>query len=871
MTDNIERLRSLFMAALMVFSVVALSTAMAGTAAAGVDTAERTVSDSSVSPGGEVTVTTTVNTDGDSTETLTISEEILPAAQSASIDSIEVDGSDASTGLEIEGGDGILVTINDVPANSEVVLTYTVTTEDIENAEYEITGTASGSGTEADIGSATIETTAADDGGEDDDNDDEPVDSEDAPLNSGSTFYTGQEVVVNGLDANADYTVNPVDDNEVESLRQALSSDADGTADFELSSGLSDGEFVLVDNDGDVVRVDDGTAVETLDPTSESNVQSASFDVVSQDLDATFDESSVGNDGGDTTVEYEIESNVRNNYVVNVSAQGDLDTEELQDIFGGDADVVATFEDDDIIRITQSGSNSAEGTYDLDFDDINADTYTFEANVTDADASDADDIDVTDTGDASADFSDSLYTNQRGDLVNITVEMSNTDVATLQIGDIDESGYSVVTEVEDDDEDGVAYVEFNSFAAGNGNPSAAVMAGDDDTELSDITSPDGSFDGNQPAGTEILDAGQYNMYAVEGEKTSATVGSSDADSRATLDLNAASLNGLQIWTSPAEELGDLRDEDVEDLPARIEAGNLTETGSVAQGDAVVVQVDGSGLEGALELGPATEVYNTTSENADIFSLSFEEDAALNQDDAVVNVSDIGEANYDVLYDGANDAHYVVIDSNALTDEFNHEDGDEYTANFTVFEDGTDLLDDSASATQEFSVDDPELDLDVNDNDTLLLGAGPGQEITGDTNLAPGSEVEVSLDSDDSSDPFIKRPDGTVNMDGTFTIVADFEGNEAGTNFTAQAVVNDVESDEYDGQHVDRGAFSETLALGINCQQGDAHVIEDGHGATGQENRGRELDETERCLHVSIRVVVRDGGKPTTEHRHRHSG
>ena len=533
------------------------------------------------------------------------------------------------------------------------------------------------------------------------------------------------------------------------------------------------------------------------------------------DLTAEFDDSSVGNDGGSTTVEYEIDSDVRNRYVVNISAQGDLDTDELSDIFGGEADIVTEFEDDDTIQITQSGSDTAEGTYDLDFDDIDADTYTFEANVTDADASDSDDIEVTDTGDASADFSQSIYSNQRGDVVNISVEMSNTDVATLQVGDIDDSGYSVVAEVTDDDEDGVAYVEFNSFVAGGGDAGAELSPGDDDTEVDNITNPDDSFDDNQPAGDDLLDAGDYNMYVVEGEKTSATVGSSEADSRATLDLNAPSIDNMQIWTAPEEDLNDLRDDDVEDIPARAEAGNLTQTGTIAEGDAVVVQVEASGFEGALKPeSDATTLYNTSSDNANIFSLSFEEESApLNQEDSVVNISDIGADDYDVLYDGANDAHYVVIDSDGFTDEFSHEDGDEYTANFTVFDDFSDLVDDDVSVTADFNVEDPELELDGNEDDEIILEAGPGQAITGTTNLAPGSEVEVSLDSDTSTDPFLKRPTADVQADGSFEATANFEDNNAGSNFTAQAVVGDVDSDEYDGQLVEFTGSTETPTEG----------------------------------------------------------
>ncbi|MFC6757601.1 surface glycoprotein [Halomicroarcula sp. GCM10025894] len=352
-------------------------------------------------------------------------------------------------------------------------------------------------------------------------------------LNSGSSYFAGQDVTADNLDDTQDYRVRAVEDGEPGTLIRTL--DASGsTIEFTLDGELSSGDFVIVDESGDVVVFDDGSLQSTEEPT-ESNTSDAEFEVVSQDLTAEFEDSSVGNSGGSATVDYEIESDKRNDYNVNISADG-LDDEDLQEIFG-DAVEDDVSEDDDVIEV------AGDTEFNLDFDGQDADTYTFEANVTDSDASDADDIEVTDTGDASADFDDNVYVDQRGDIVNITVEMENTDEATIQLGQESNNGYALVAEVTDDDEDGVAYVEFNSFTAGNPNETELV-AGDDDT---DVTVTSATDLGNEPSGTDILDSTNYDLFVTEGFQNS--VNSNNADARATLQLNDASVDDLQVWTA----------------------------------------------------------------------------------------------------------------------------------------------------------------------------------------------------------------------------------------------------------------------------------------------------------------------------------
>ncbi|WP_328763855.1 BGTF surface domain-containing protein [Haloarcula salinisoli] len=615
------------------------------------------------------------------------------------------------------------------------------------------------------------------------------------------------------------------DDDEPGTLRRSVNSEGDGTIEFDLDGQLSEGDFVIVNPSGQPINVGPSGVGTSASLASDGSVNASDqFEVVTMDLSAEFEDSSVGNDGGSTDVEYEVTSDIRaDDYSVNISAEG-LDTDELGDIFQN-ANINTTYEDEDTIEVTQSGSGTADGTFDLNFTDIDADTYTFEANVTDADASDTDTIEVTDTGSAEADFGDNVFVEQRGDIANITVEMSNTDEATIQIGQ-DSNGYAAVAEVTDDDEDGVAYVEFNTFTAGHYDERAEVITGgDEDTDVT-VTSSS-NLTGNGYYGGDILDATSYDMFVTEGFVSS--VDSDNADARATLQLSEASVDSTQIWTAPEDIYDDLADEDAEDIGAYT-GTNLTQTDTVAAGDTVVVQVQASGLEGALEnrggilsTDSATDIYGTISEqneNTIPAGLKFESEPIPNVDEPAVNISQLGSNNYSVVYDEANDQHFVVVDSTAMVDAFENtsaytfDDGDLFTANFTAYE-NSDLVDDDVSVTGDFNVEDAEAELDTNEDDEIVLQAASGQEVTGETNLAPGTELELELDSDTSGDPFVKRPEAVVQEDGTFTAVADFSENSAGSEFTASIIA--VSGDEYDGRLVDGPVDPGTETPGTDTQ------------------------------------------------------
>ncbi|RLM83580.1 PGF-CTERM sorting domain-containing protein, partial [Haloarcula sp. Atlit-7R] len=110
---------------------------------------------------------------------------------------------------------------------------------------------------------------------------------------------------------------------------------------------------------------------------------------------------------------------------------------------------------------------NGQGEYDFEFNaselDLDTGDYTVEVTDTASGVSvESDTITVEDAGEGSADFGESVITEQRGDVVAIPVTVENTDTATVSIGRF-EQGYAANVTVEDGNDDGVVTLLFNTY------------------------------------------------------------------------------------------------------------------------------------------------------------------------------------------------------------------------------------------------------------------------------------------------------------------------------------------------------------------------------------------------------------------------
>ncbi|MDS0257819.1 hypothetical protein NDI56_00190 [Haloarcula sp. S1CR25-12] len=88
-----------------------------------------------------------------------------------------------------------------------------------------------------------------------------------------------------------------------------------------------------------------------------------------------------------------------------------------------------------------------------------------------------------------------------------------------------------------------------------------------------------------------------------------------------------------------------------------------------------------------------------------------------------------------------------------------------------------------------------------EGDALTLDNASEQQIRGTSNLDPGTGLEIQLDSETASDPFVKLPETTVQDGGEFSATVDMSNNDEGSEFTVEVIHDGETLTEADGQVV----------------------------------------------------------------------
>ncbi|AXR80171.1 S-layer protein [Natrarchaeobaculum sulfurireducens] len=414
----------------------------------------------------------------------------------------------------------------------------------------------------------------------------------DAYNSSASVIFQGQDVYIVGEavdeDPDATFQLRSVDsfdggDVDSSSFEEELQAEWVGYDELALEVDPSDTGLPTSENpddDDDVWAIEvDTSGLDAGDyfvrggELESSPAQEDTFEVTEQGFSATFDDDEVTDDGAESTTELDIDSD-RGTYSVTVSADGDLDDDELLrtvfeesdsdagvffaevsyfldnasdsevgydgptdlewgdddygdvvdalraagGVFETDANDNPVLDEDFVDDVTDNSDYSDEADVveavtfgdfdvglwaadeddadesivfvelsdtdaDVDFDGIDDSDYTFEFSVTDTAASDEQDISVLDS-DVEANFDDSVYTQTAGDPVHLTVEFDDTDDAYLVFGDED-VGFVDIVYVEDDTGSGMANVTLNPRLMGMGNGYASVDSEDEVVSLLD--------------------------------------------------------------------------------------------------------------------------------------------------------------------------------------------------------------------------------------------------------------------------------------------------------------------------------------------------------------------------------------------------
>ena len=488
----------------------------------------------------------------------------------------------------------------------------------------------------------------------------------------------------------------------------------------------------------------------------------------------------------------------------------------------------------------------------FDFNNVSADDSPYYVRVTDNQTgvtAESDQINVSESDEGEASFETSTVQDEIGDVTNITVQVDNTEDAVINVGDENDDNYYIQGQLEDDNGDGEVTVQFNSYTAGTFNNGNTVLSVPGDDGISNIEEG-GDF---VPRGIEdeSLEAGSYSINVTAGSSPDVT----SPDSVGTLRLNENSVESVQSWAAPSD--AEIDDDDVE-VYDRIGV-NLTQSDDIAVEDVVVHQIQASGVEGALEFqqedkssSDVTEAFiaavdtdgTTNAGNSDApvgtegTAGTEGTDAGLtlyvNRTDVGANadpqVADLNTSNTVVVDDPDNNTYFVAVNTGALDIEKTGTNGvsvpAEEDVNFNAtfaIKDTSPISDDGKSASALYSTSERNANLDLDDSGVVTVSAATGQEVTGTTNVAPGSELEVEMESENDANPFVIRPETDVAADGTYTATADFSEYSAGTNFTVQTL--DVDggtefSDEEDGRIV----AADTATVSISDQESDGSEV-----------------------------------------------
>ncbi|RLM90605.1 BGTF surface domain-containing protein [Haloarcula sp. Atlit-7R] len=751
MTDTSEKIRSLFLTALMVFSVFAGTIAFSGGAAAAAN----------------VSVEQAAEYDSGTVE-LALNGSTGSAVSATDID-VYLDGNKnpSNYGITSVGADG---------QNGRLAFSLAQDVQPNRNLTVKVSNLTGGDNTivaeDIDVTSETITTTGTN--------------------NTDINAFRGEVIAVK--DTGADATNNG----------PSIEVDADSVV---LSDSYTDNSQVYTVDTSDFDTGEDYTI-------SVDNTEEAVVTVSDLSLEVNIDD-----DVGDGANIDDTDT-----LAVNVSTNRGGEPANAT-LFNEDDDKVAT-----IVKNLQGNENVV-----FDFGNQSADDSPYYVKVTDNQtgvSAESDQINVSESDDGEASFETGTVQDELGDVANITVQMSNTEDAVINVGSQEDDNYYIQGQLTDEDGDGEVTVQFNSYTAGtHGTNTVLSVPGDDD--LDDVEEG-GSFN-RGTLSDDALEAGSYSINVTAG--TSPDVTSPDAVG--TLRLNENSVESINTWAAPSD--AEIDDDDV-DIYDRIGV-NLTESDDLAAEDVVVHEIQASGIEGALEYeqedgsaSDATEAFiDATDTTPDRINSADTTDSGLR---LYVNRTDVG-ANAEeqpidfsnssgavtVVDDPDNNTYFVAVDTSDVTFENGKtivgEEDTRLNATFSVREGP--LTDDRNSDSAIYTTSERDATLNLDDSGVVTVSAAAGQEVTGTTNVAPGSELEVEMESESEANPFVLRPETDVAPDGTYTATADFSEYSAGTNFTVQTLDVDGDSDfsdEEDGRIVE----ADTATVSISDQESDGSEV-----------------------------------------------
>lgn len=653
-------------------------------------------------------------------------------------------------------------------------------------------------------------------------------------LDSGVTYWQGQDIWLENGTAVATATtlqIRAVDsDNKVGSLVTEFQLDtanvagaatAKGTAKISTSSlsgyyAITDGGeggFVYISNaTGQLASVKNAAGGAYVSPNT-TQIGSAKFEVTVQTFSVKLDDSSIDED---TTTTLDVTSN-RGAFQIRVSS-AQLDEDDLTDIFAAsgttnDVNTASkTDEDDDgkekreSILINTEAGQSIQVEFDGDFDDPG--TYTFDIEVVDTDAEASATIVVADVNPAYS-FSQSVYSEETGDVAQVQIDLVDATTAFLFVGG-EAVNYLESFKVTDGDDDGKVIVEINTYAIGrdDGANTYIVAVGTDADRHSNIDGTAYGVDDSDDSLSLIvryatasittaldidtvlsdpIEAADYDLRLSSSATISTAGVVADEKAVATLSVTDRSTNGITVYRAAESDA-----DDFDPLKDMSKATLVAEGGSLSLEDLLIIKVDMSGVFGHIVNKDLETVLGGVAADSGIahgMNLTIKQTDAVSNQDAIVfalTTDDAAAAKAQMYTDADNNAYYVVVDSqDATTTNGDLAKGQDYKITAFIDEfnpyvkDSTEAAN-KLEATFQYVKEEAKID-GLNADDDLRVVPGTATVISGTATVAPQTEISVRV-RNTGDNPFLKTKAIDVAADGTWSATFDLSDVAIGTEF-----------------------------------------------------------------------------------------
>ncbi|ERG96444.1 hypothetical protein [Haloquadratum walsbyi] len=455
--------------------------------------------------------------------------------------------------------------------------------------------------------------------------------------------------------------------------------------------------------------------------------------------------------------------------------------------------------------------------------DIDAGTYTLLVTDTQTDIQTASNPIRVLSSSAGEGFTRAIYTDARGDIVEIPLKIGQGRTATVTIGNNSSDIQAIVT-VQDRTEDGTVTLRFNTDAmithalSGSNESEDSVFAVKNDSMYERLSA--NSHDTLLVANLTVsmaedavpLSEGQYRI-SIEG-----TANTSFPSDTAMIRIKPPTIETLQVYTAPMGATFTT----VEEITDAVEDEQITPTEVVAMGDIIIYAVTAEGFAGRIEQSEKLTLQTfdrTLAEHASRYqtpsvSITYTETATTPGSDQLNNAWVVSDTSNHSYYIGATAG--TLIDT-ATEDIPNQSAGthltatllpgtrgdDSYLSNFTTIDnDRTNTSVVSSVGKAQIGTDDGwtvrtglvprQVEFDTN---LIPVAALSDQHITGTTTVAPGSVIRTVLRANISekqteiNQPINETVHATVGINQTWSSVFDFSVFDTGEPFMIHSMVS----------------------------------------------------------------------------------